>query len=65
MNTIKEARQQKGMTIAQLASEVGVSCAAICRYENGQRSPKLPIAHKIGQVLDVPWFTIIDTKEAS
>jgi len=64
LNSIKKARLAKGMTIAQLASAVGVSCAAICRYEKGVRNPKLSIVVKMAQVLDVKWYQLIDVRKA-
>lgn len=61
---LKEAREKAGMTIYEIAEKVGVSAAAICRYEQGKRSPKLSIAKKIGNVLNVPWYELIDNKKA-
>lgn len=61
---LKEAREKAGMTIYELAAKVGVSPAAICRYELGKRSPKLPIAKKIADVLKINWYSIIDNKRA-
>ena len=55
---LKEARKAAGMTIRALAEAVGVSCAAICRYENGQRIPKRPIAMRIADVLGINWYEI-------
>ena len=61
---LKEAREKAGMTIYEIAEKVGVSAAAISRYEQGKRSPKLSIAKKIGIVLNVPWYELIDNKKA-
>lgn len=61
---LKEAREKAGMTIHEIAEKVGVSAAAICRYEHGKRSPKLTIAKKIGNVLNIPWYELIDNKKA-
>lgn len=57
---LKEARIKAGMSINALAKAVGVSPAAICRYEKGKRSPKLPIAKKIAAELNVPWYVLVD-----
>lgn len=46
------------MTIRALAEAVGVTPAAICRYENGQRIPKRPIAMRIADVLGINWYEI-------
>ena len=60
---MKEARLNAGLTLAQLAAEVGVSAAAIQRYENGLRTPRIGIAKKIGAVLGVPWYELVDNKK--
>ena len=41
--SMKEARERIKMSQQTLASEVGVSVAAICRYETGQRTPSVRI----------------------
>lgn len=61
---LKEAREKAGLTIQALAEKVGVSPAAICRYEQGERSPKLFIAKRIANVLDIPWYSVVDNKKA-
>lgn len=40
MNRIKELRQSKGLTQAELAQKVGISKQAIHYYENDKREPK-------------------------
>lgn len=60
---IKQARESAGMTMQELAEAVGVSAAAICRYERGIRTPKLPIAKRIAKVLGLPWYEVIDNGE--
>ena len=57
---MREARIKAGLSINALAKIVGVSPAAVCRYEKGIRRPKLPIAKKIASVLEVPWYVLID-----
>ena len=63
--TLKDARKNIGMTIKELADAVGVSPAAICRYENGQRIPKQQIAKRLGEKLGIAWYEIIDDQKAS
>lgn len=60
---IKQARESAGMTMQELAEAVGVSAAAICRYERGIRTPKVAIAKKIAKVLGLPWYAVIDNEE--
>ena len=59
---LKEARINAGYTLKRLADAVGTSVAAISRYENGKRSPSANTAKKIGELLDIPWYEIIDNK---
>lgn len=48
-----------------LGDAVGVSPAAICRYEQGLRTPNVRIAKKIGEVLGIAWYELLDNKKAS
>ena len=61
--TLKEARKAAGMTIKELALAVGVTDAAICRYEKGIRTPKQAIAKRIGYVLGMPWYEVMDNRK--
>ena len=61
---MKAARKDAGMTIKELADAVGVTVATICRYEKGIRTPSVKTAKKIGKVLSIPWFEVIDNKKA-
>lgn len=59
---IKEARIKAGMSMQDLGKAVGVSPAAICRYEQGKRIPKTEIAKKIANKLGLVWYELIDKK---
>lgn len=61
---LKEARENAGMSMQELGKAVGVSTAAICRYEQGKRTPKIQIAKRIAKVLGLVWYELIDTKKA-
>ena len=61
---MREARQRKLMTIAELAHAVGLTPATISRYENGQRTPDVETAKSIAEVLGVPWYQLIDNRKA-
>ena len=37
---LKELRQEKGLSIHELANEVKISVASLCRWENGQSDVK-------------------------
>ena len=54
MVTIKERREQLGMTQAELGEKVDVSQAAVCRWETGDTVPLRKLHWKIAQALHVP-----------
>ena len=58
--TFAEARHNAGLTMEELAGAAGVTPAAICRYEHGQRTPKTAIAKRLASVLGVEWYELID-----
>ncbi len=47
-------RLQKGMTIAQLAGEMGISNGMLSKIENGQTAPSLATLEALSRHLDVP-----------
>jgi transcriptional regulator with XRE-family HTH domain len=51
---IKEARKNKGLTLAQLSEEVGLSKGLLSRIENNQVSPPIATLSKIARGLEVP-----------
>lgn len=59
MNTvgerIREARQDREMTQAELAKRLGVAYQNIGQWESGKRIPKVETLMKIGKALSVPW----------
>jgi DNA-binding XRE family transcriptional regulator len=61
---LREAREKAGMSMMELGKAVGVSPAAICRYEQGKRTPKTDIAKKIAKILSLKWYDLIDNKKA-
>ena len=60
---LREARTKAGMSMQELGKAVGVSPAAICRYEKGQRTPKTRIAKRIAQILGINWYELIDEQK--
>ena len=53
MNRIKELRQSKGLTQAELAQKVGISEQAIHYYENDKREPKMETWQKLADYFGV------------
>ena len=50
---ISKEREKMGWTQAQLAEKTGITPAAICQIEKGDRIPTIPVLYKIAQVLQV------------
>lgn len=53
MNRIKELRQSKGLTQAELAKKVGISEQAVSFYENDRRKPKIETWNTLADVFNV------------
>lgn len=50
---LKDLREQKGLTQAELATTVGVSQGIISQYERGERKPTNEIHSKLSKALGV------------
>ena len=44
------AREKAGLTQAVVAEKLGVTGAAVCQWEKGKTSPKLPMLRKIANL---------------
>ncbi len=51
---LKNAREKRGLTQAQIASAVGITEVGYQNYECGRREPSIRIAIKIAKELKVP-----------
>lgn len=51
--TIKQARTNKGLTMEDLAEMVGVSHAAVSRWEAGHNKPRRRMISRLGIVLGI------------
>ena len=49
---LKELRETEGISMMQLANALGVSNAAICKWENGVAEPKVSYLIKISDFFD-------------
>ena len=45
-----EARERAGLSQAAVAVELGVSPPAVCQWEKGKTSPKMPMLKKIAKL---------------
>lgn len=59
---LREAREKAGMSMQELGKAVGVTAAAICRYEHGERIPKTAIAKRIANMLGIEWYLLVDNE---
>lgn len=64
----RQLRRQKGLTIAQLAQETGLSSGMLSKIENGQTAPSLQTLQGLSQGLSVPVTALFrgyeETREA-
>ena len=61
--TLKEFREQKGLSQTELANCVGAKQTTISQYENGKRIPKIETQQKIANALDVPIYELTEYYE--
>lgn len=52
---LRDKRENKELSQAQLSSIVGLSRAGYTNIENGNRQPSVPTAKKIAAVLEFEW----------
>ncbi|QHZ45555.1 helix-turn-helix transcriptional regulator [Bacillus sp. NSP9.1] len=58
---LKELREQRGLSVNQLAMYAGVSAATISRIENGHRGvPKPATIRKLAAALKIPYEQLMD-----
>ncbi len=50
---LRKLRLEKGLTLKELASEIGVTLAYISQIEKQQKTPSLPIAFKLANFFGV------------
>lgn len=51
-NRVRELRQARGWSQADLGSQVGVSRQAVNAIENGKYDPSLPLSFKLARLFD-------------
>ena len=60
-NSIKQLREQMGLSQADLGSSLDVSRQTINSIENGKFDPSLPLALKLGKFFNTPVEQIFST----
>ncbi len=51
--TLRQFREKKGLSQAELGNRVGLKQTTISQYENGSRTPTLAMAKKLSDVLEI------------
>ena len=56
---LKELRIKKGITLEELAKNIGTTKTTLSRYENGERSPKLQLVGLLANYfqVDMAWLS--------
>lgn len=63
MDIMVRKRKEKKLTQAELAQLVGCSQRAIAGYELEERKPSVPMAMRIGQVLEFAWTEFFQSED--
>jgi len=57
-------RQERGMTVADLAEQLELDPSSIYRWERGEGFPRDPLVkEKLGEIFELPWNEILEIKE--
>lgn len=59
---IRQLRWKKGMKLEELGEKVGLTAAAMSRYELGQRKISVELAARIAEALGVPMQALLPTE---
>lgn len=54
MKTLKQLRLGKGLSLRELAKELGIDYSTLCRYERNQRTATFQAANKIATYFERP-----------
>ncbi len=63
--SLKQARQRRRMRQATLAAKVGITQAALSRYEGLQRTPDEPMRVRLAEALRMRYETVWGQHEPS
>ncbi len=59
LRTIRELREERGMSPVELAADLGVSLATIYNWETGKSEPRASMLREIAEVLEVRMDDIV------
>lgn len=63
MSWLKNIRETKKLTQAEVAEKAGVARAYYTNIENGVRRPSVDVAKRIGQALGSDWTRFYETEK--
>ena len=58
-DALKAIREKNGWTLDDMAKRLNTTKQALSRYERGERTPKITVAAKFAEILDVPLELLI------
>ena len=61
--TMKSIREKNGWTLEEMAKKLDTTKQALSKYERGERTPKVTVAAKFAEKLNVPLETLIGVDE--
>lgn len=62
---LRQARQTSGLSLRELARQLGVSASFVSQLENGKSQPSVATLYSLAQVLDVSIDRLFDPRSAS
>jgi HTH-type transcriptional regulator/antitoxin HipB len=64
-DAVQDARQEAGLTQAELAERIGIKQPSLCRIETGQVNVSISMLARIAEALGVPLKVTIGTGQAT
>ena len=64
-NTLRELRNKKGYTQAQVAKLLGIDRTTFTKYETGKSEPDFDMLKKIGEIFDVDCNTLLNDERST
>lgn len=64
-NNLYEVRKSRGLRQIDLAQQVGISDRTLRRWENGESTPRLAIAIRLSEIMNVSVNDLFRIKETS
>ena len=58
-DALRAIREKNGWTLDDMAKRLNTTKQALSRYERGERTPKITVAAKFAEILDVPLELLI------